>query len=92
MYTIWKSAIQAVNAALSNVDENFILMPEGTGNTFDPVCVLKEMEMIFTMGAHQTIIAEDFLPVAFWEHIKDPANSLYLLNDYLSLQFDAGIA
>lgn len=31
-HTTWKSAIQAIEAALDDVDEDFLLMPPGTGN------------------------------------------------------------
>ncbi|KAJ5189484.1 hypothetical protein N7472_008498 [Penicillium cf. griseofulvum] len=32
VHTTWRSAIQAVEAALGDVDEDFLLMPRGTGN------------------------------------------------------------
>ncbi|KAJ5566047.1 hypothetical protein N7535_007685 [Penicillium sp. DV-2018c] len=62
------------------------------GNTFDPICELKEMEMIFDTGAQWTIIAEELLPAAFREHLKDPVHDLYRSNDCLSVQVDVGIA
>lgn len=62
------------------------------GNPSDPVCELKEVEMIFDTGAHRSIIAEELLPIAFRNHLKDPVHDPYRLNDCLSVQLDAGIA
>lgn len=62
------------------------------GKPSDPVCELKEVEMIFDTGAHRSIIAEELLPIAFRNHLKDPVHDPYRLNDCLSVKLDAGIA
>lgn len=62
------------------------------GNASDPVCELKETQMIFDTGAHRSIIAEELLPIAFRDHLKDPVHDAYRLEDSLSVQLDACIA
>ncbi|KAJ5138674.1 uncharacterized protein N7515_003522 [Penicillium bovifimosum] len=62
------------------------------GNTSDPICELKGMEMIFDTGAQRTIMAEELLPAAFREYLKDPVHDLHRSNDCLSVQVDVDIA
>ena len=62
------------------------------GNPSDPICKLKEVEMIFDTGAHRSIIAEELLPIVFQNHLKDLVHDPYQLNNCLSVQLDAGIA